>query len=369
MKPAAPGERLVSLDVFRGATLASMVLVNDPGSWDHIYPPLEHAAWNGWTFTDTVFPFFIWIAGVALTISFAKRVERGDDRRTMFLHVLRRSALIFAVGLFLNGFPYFHFDRIRYLGVLQRIAICYLISASLFLILKIRGLVVAIVTLLTTYWLLMMLVPVPGCGAGHLDKDCNFAKYIDGLFLTGHMWSQTKVWDPEGLVSTLPAIATMLFGILTGYLLRIKRSPLDKTLRLLMSGGLLIAAGQIMNIWLPINKNLWTSSYSVFMAGLASLVFALCYWIVDVKKWQRWSRFFAIYGLNALAVFISTGIVGRLLGIIKIDNHTLANRIYETLFAPLASPINASLLYAIANVLFFFLIVYGMYRRGWFLRV
>ena len=369
MKPPGPAERLLSLDVFRGATLASMVLVNDPGSWEHVYAQLDHAAWNGWTFTDTVFPFFVWIAGVALTISFAKRIERGESRRTLFLHVLRRALLIFAVGLFLNGFPYFHLSRIRYLGVLQRIAMCYLISASLFLAVKVRGLIVAIITLLTTYWLLMILVPVPGCGAGHLDKDCNFARYVDGLVLSGHMWSQTKVWDPEGLVSTLPAIATMLFGILTGYLLRIERTPVQKTARLLAIGGVLIIAGQVMNIWLPINKNLWTSSYSVFMAGLASVVFAIFYWIVDVKKHQRWARFFAIYGLNALAVFISTGMIGRLLGIIKVDNRTLATWIYQTIFAPLASPINSSLLYAIANVLFFFLIVYAMYRRRWFLRV
>jgi predicted acyltransferase len=364
MTPRVPENRLLSLDVFRGVTLASMVLVNDPGSWEHIYSPLEHAAWNGWTFTDTVFPFFVWISGVALTLSFAKRIERGDSRRTLFLHVLRRSLLIFAIGLFLNGFPYFHLDRIRYLGVLQRIAICYLISASLFLVLIVRGIIAATVTLLAGYWLLMMLVPTPGCGAGHLDKDCNFAKYVDGLFLTGHMWSQTKTWDPEGLVSTLPAIATMLFGILTGYLLRAK-----KIAWIGITGLCLLVAGQVMNIWLPINKNLWTSSYSVFMAGLASIVLALCYWIVDVKQWRLWSRFFAIYGMNALAVFILTGMIGRLLGIVKVHGVALETWIFETVFAPLASPINASLLYAIANVLFYFLLVYMMYRRGWFLRV
>ena len=346
-----------------------MVLVNDPGSWEHIYPPLEHAAWNGWTFTDTVFPFFVWIAGVALTLSFAKRIERGDSRRTLFLHVLRRSVLIFAIGLFLNGFPYFHLDRIRYLGVLQRIAICYLVAASLYLALRVRGLIIATVTLLTAYWLLMMLVPVPGCGAGSLDKNCNLEKYVDGLFLSGHMWSQTKVWDPEGIVSTIPAIATMLFGILTGHLLRLNRKPAQRALWILSTGIALLIAGQVMNIWLPINKNLWTSSYSVFMAGLASVVFAACYWIVDVQKRQSWPRFFIIYGMNALAVFILTGMIGRLLGITKVHGEALETWIFNNAFAPLASPINASLLYAIANVFFYFLIIYGMYRRGWFLRV
>jgi predicted acyltransferase len=369
MNPRVPGNRLQSLDVFRGATLASMVLVNNPGSWEHIYPQLEHAAWHGWTFTDTVFPFFLWIAGVALTLSFAKRVERGDGRAMLLFHVLRRSLLIFAVGLFLNGFPYFHLDRIRYLGVLQRIAICYLICASLFLVLKIRGLIIAIVTLLAGYWLLMMLVPVPGCGAGHLDKDCNLEKYVDGIFLTGHMWSQTRVWDPEGLVSTIPAIGTMLFGILAGYFLRSNRPAVEKTVRMFVTGNLLLLAGLVMNVWLPINKSLWTSSYSVYMAGLASMVFALCYWVVDVRERHRWSRFFAIYGMNALAVFIFTGVIGRLLGIVKIGGQTLEVWIFENLFAPVASPINASLLYAIVNVFFYFLIVFIMYRRGWFLRV
>ncbi|HYL34508.1 MAG TPA: DUF5009 domain-containing protein [Bryobacteraceae bacterium] len=369
MNPEVRGNRLLSLDVFRGATLASMVLVNDPGSWDHIYPPLEHAAWHGWTFTDTVFPFFLWIAGVSFMLSMARRMERGDHRGQLFWHVLRRSLIIFAVGLFINGFPYFHFSRIRYMGVLQRIAICYLIAGSLALVLKIRGLIVATVALLAGYWLLMLLVPVPGCGAGSLAKDCNLAKYVDNIVLAGHMWSGTKTWDPEGLVSTIPAIASMLFGLLTGHLLRMNRTPAEKTAWLFAIGNLLLFAGLVMNVWLPINKNLWTSSYAVFMAGLASVIFALCFWIVDVVKLRRWSRFFAIYGMNALAVFILTGLIGRLLEIIAISGQPLGTRIFDSLFAPLASPINASLLYALANVVFYFLLVYLMYRRGWFLKV
>ena len=212
--------RLASLDVFRGMTLASMVLVNNPGSWSAVYPSLEHAAWNGWTFTDTVFPFFLWIVGVAMTLSFANRVERGDQRRKMMLHVLRRAAIIFAIGLFINGFPYFPFYRIRYPGVLQRIAICYLIAASIFLFVKVRGIIVITIALLLTYWLPMALAPVPGCGAGSLTKDCNFARYVDSIALTGHMWSQTKTWDPEGIVSTIPAIATALLGVLAGHVVR-----------------------------------------------------------------------------------------------------------------------------------------------------
>ena len=360
--------RLLSLDVFRGATLASMVLVNDPGS-SPVYSQLDHAAWNGWTFTDTIFPFFIWIAGVSLTFSMAKRIERGDDRMMLFWHVVRRSLLIFASGLFVNAFPFFHFSRVRYMGVLQRIAICYLITGLLVLKLKTRGLIVAVVTLLVSYWLLMMLVPVPGCGAGSLAKDCNLAKYVDNLVLAGHMWSGTKTWDPEGLISTIPAIASMLFGVLAGYFLRSTRTPRERTIGLLAGGSLLLVAGEVMNVWLPINKNLWTSSYSVFMAGLAAAIFALFYWILDVMKLRGWSRFFTIYGLNPLAVFILTGTIGHLLAVIKIQGKSLESVIFTNVFAPLATPVNASLLYAVANVFFYFLLVYVMHRRGWYLRV
>lgn len=361
-------QRLAALDVFRGMTLASMVLVNNPGSWDNVYTPLEHAAWNGWTFTDTVFPFFLWMVGVAMTLSTAKRVERGESRRDLFLHTLRRAVIIFAIGLFLNGFPYFALDRIRIPGVLQRIAVCYLIAGTLLLVLKVRGLIVSIVVLLTSYWLFMAFASVPGYGAGSLSKEVNFARYIDSLVLTGHMWSQTQTWDPEGIVSTIPAIATVLFGVLMGYLLRSNRTPAEKAAWMAVIGNSLLGLGIAMDHFLPINKNLWTSSYSVFMAGLASVVFMICYWIVDVQGWRRWSRPFAIYGMNAIAVFILTGIVGRLLGIVTVGSDPLERWIYNHAFAPLASPLNASLLYAIANVLFFYAIIYLMYRRGWFLR-
>lgn len=365
---ATVATRLASLDVFRGLTLASMVLVNNPGSWSYIYRPLEHAEWNGWTFTDTVFPFFLWIVGVALTLSFARRVERGDTRGKLFLHVLRRAVILFAIGLFLNGFPYFSLASIRYPGVLQRIAVCYLVAASIFLFVRVRGIVAITAALLISYWLLMTLVPVPGCGRGNFSKECNLAKYIDGIVLSGHMWSQTKTWDPEGILSTIPAIATTLFGILMGYLVRSKFTPAEKTVWMFVMGILLLWAGSIINNWLPINKNLWTSSYSVFMAGLASIVFALCHWTVDVLGYRRWMRPFAIYGMNAIAVFTLTGVIGRSLDIVKIGAMPLETWIYNNMFLPLASPVNASLLYAIANVLFYYAVVYFMYRRGWFIR-
>jgi predicted acyltransferase len=277
-------QRLTSLDAFRGLTVASMILVNNPGDWGAIYPPLEHAAWSGWTFTDTIFPFFLWIVGVALTLSTAKRIEQGANREKLLAHVVRRSVLIFALGLFLAGFPYFHLTHIRIPGVLPRIAICYFIASLIFLYTKWRTQVASIVVLFALYWLLMMLVPLPCAATNRFDVNCNFARYVDGLLLSGHMWGQTKVWDPEGIVSTLPAIATTLFGVLTGTLLRQKFSSEKKAILLLGIGAGLFALAQLANIWMPINKSLWTVSFSLLMAGLASIEFAVLYWIIDIRE-------------------------------------------------------------------------------------
>ncbi len=354
--------RLVSLDVFRGATIASMILVNNPGSWEHVYPPLRHAVWHGWTFTDLVFPFFLWIVGVAMTLSFARRVERGEDKRKLFLHVLRRSAILFLLGLFLGWFGHYSFATLRIPGVLQRIAVCYLIAAAIYLAGGIRWCAISCAALLALYWALMMLAPVPGIGAGVLEKDHNLASYIDSLFLQGHMWTETKTWDPEGILSTLPAIGTALFGILAGEGLRRKKS----TGFLLATGIALIVAGQIMNVWLPINKNLWTSSYAVFMAGMAQVLFAACYWLVDVRGWKRWARPFATYGMNAIAVYVLSGAVERAMQA-KSGSLTLQEHVYNGLSHWL-SPINASLAYALGNVLVLWAVAWFLYRRKWFVR-
>lgn len=373
MPQPSASSRLRSLDVFRGITVASMILVNNPGRWDAIYPPLEHAEWHGWTFTDTIFPFFLWIIGVALTLSVARRTQRGEMPRQLLLHSLRRALILFAFGFFLAGFPYFHLDRIRIPGVLPRIAVCYFIAAAIFLYTRWRGQLAAIVFFLATYWILMFTYPVPGIGAGHFDKDANFARYIDSLVLTGHMWSQTKVWDPEGLVSTLPAIATVLFGILTGHLLRLARPRPVITVWILISGNCLALAGLLLSTWMPINKNLWTASFAVFMAGLAAICFGIWYWLLDgegpwTARFRPWFRPAEIYGQNAIVIFVLSGLTGRLLGLIKLGGVPLQKLLYDTVFAPLASPLNASLLYACANVLIFFALAWWMDRKGWYIK-
>jgi predicted acyltransferase len=394
-KVAAPGSaRLMSLDVFRGATIASMMLVNNPGSWGAVYQQLDHAEWNGWTFTDLIFPFFLWIVGVAVPLSTQKRLEAGACRSNLWLHAVRRAAILFGLGLFLAFFSFLIngsygqlggfgpwlsevCGTIRIPGVLQRIAVCYLIATTIYLTTKLRGQIIWLIGLLAGYWILMKCIPVPGHGAGVLTPEGSFSAYVDGMVLGKHTWHGAP-WDPEGVISTIPAIATCLFGILTGQLLLVKRSVEQKTGWLFVAGNLLMFAGAVMNIWLPINKNLWTSSYSVFMAGMAMNVFAVFYWLVDVKGYQKWAKPFAIYGMNAITVFMLAGLLGRIALEKKVTDAAgkavpLKSYLFETFFnGPLShigfSPKICSLSWALVYVFGLYLVAYIMYRRKWFVK-
>jgi predicted acyltransferase len=239
---------------------------------------------------------------------------------------------------------------------------------------NVRTQVYWIIGLLASYWLMMEFIPVPGVGAGLYEKGSNFSAYIDSLVLSGHMWSATKTWDPEGIISTIPAIATTMFGVMTGHWLRSKRSPEEKTAWMFVAGNGLLLTGAILDIWLPINKSIWTSSYSIFMSGWALVCLGVFYWLIDVKGYSRWAKPFVIYGLNAIAVFVLSGIVGRLLGLIKVSAPDgsatrLQSFIFDTVFTPLASPINASLLYAISFIAVMYLVVWFMWKRRWFLKI
>ena len=382
MKP----ERLVSLDAFRGFTIAGMILVNNPGSWGNIYPQLAHAAWNGWTFTDFIFPFFLWIVGVSMTFSFAVRKTKGDDNTKLLLGVLRRSAIMFGLGLFLTGFPFgllwgHHFDlsTIRIPGVLQRIAICYLISSIIYLNTSMRGVIISIGALFVTYWLFMFYYPVPEIGAGVFEKGRNFAAYIDSMFLSGHMWSATKTWDPEGLFSTLPAIATSLIGAITGDYLR--QSPQEKTEKsvwMFVFGSGFLLSGAILDMWMPINKSLWTVSYTLFMAGWALCIFGIFYFLIDAKGIKKWAYPFIVYGMNAIFVFVLSGVAGRAMGLWKFNvmlsdgtfrDVSIKTIITQNLFEPYFSPLNASLLHAVAWVSVMYLVVWVMYKKKWFVKI
>jgi predicted acyltransferase len=367
-------QRLISLDAFRGAVMALMVLVNTPGNGSTTYRPLEHAEWNGWTPTDVVFPSFLWIVGVAMTLSLGRRVEAGDPRGRLMMTVLRRGVILFLLGMSLYAYPQFNLGTQRILGVLQRIAICYVIAAAIYLWSGVRGQVLWTLGLLTGYWMLMTLVPVPGYGSGNLTVEGNLAHYVDSIVLGTHNYLSTKTWDPEGVVSTIPAVATALLGILAGQILRLRKPLSEKTTWLFLLGNLLIAAGLICDIWLPINKKLWTTSFSLFMAGLDCVIFAGFLWVIDGMGWKRLTRPFVILGMNAIVVYLASEFLEEIMDAIKWTTASgttinLHHWIYQNVFAPIASPYNASLLFAICYVLLMYLIAYAMYRRGWFVRI
>jgi predicted acyltransferase len=367
------GERLVSLDAFRGATMALMVLVNTPGDGRHVYGPLEHAEWNGWTPTDVVFPSFLWIVGVAITLSLGRRMEAGVSRVRLLAQAFRRAVILYVLGVLIYAWPGLNLSTQRLLGVLQRIAICYLVAVTIYLTTRVRGQLIWIGSLLAGYWLMMTLIPVPGYGAGHLDVDGNLAHYVDRVVLGAHNYHWTETWDPEGIVSTLPAVATTLLGIMAGHLLRLRRTLAERTTWLFLAGSLLLAAGLVCDIWLPINKKLWTSSYALFMAGLDFQIFAIFLWLVDGVGYKRVVKPLAILGMNAIAVYLASEFLDQALSAVHWmaggQAVTLREWLYNSLFAPLASPANASLLFAIAYTLLMYLLAYGMYRRGWFLRI
>jgi predicted acyltransferase len=373
--PAQPGAtgRLVSLDAFRGATIALMILVNTPGDGRHVYWPLEHAAWNGWTPTDVVFPSFLWIVGVAITLSLGRRLARGAGRAVLLRQATRRAVILFALGVLVYVYPAFDLSTQRILGVLQRIAICYLAASVIYLTTRLRGQIAWMVSLMAVYWLLMAFVPVPGYGAGRLDVEGNFAHYIDRIVLGSHNYRWTRTWDPEGIVSTLPAVATCLLGVLAGHIVSARRVLGERCLRLLGLGAILLAAGLICNIWLPINKKLWTDSFTLFMAGLDFVLFAGFLWLVDGLNWRRAVKPLVIMGMNAIVIYLASEFLDEALGWIHWSGAhgtvSLHTWLYDHLFAGLASPYNASLLYAITYVLVLYLLAWVMYRRGWFIRV
>lgn len=301
MKAGLKTERLLSLDVFRGLTIAGMILANSPGN-ETAYAPLDHSSWNGCTPTDFIFPFFVFIVGVSLVFSLSRRLEQGHSRKECLAAVLKRAAILFALGLALNGFPYYDLSTIRIPGVLQRIALCYAFASFFFLYGKSAWECLVIPLILIGYWWVMTHVPAPGFGAGNLTPEGNWAAYVDRALLRGHLYR--PVYDPEGLFSTLPAMATALFGNLTGRWLRSGWTPAQKVTGLLQAGLALVLIGGKWGVFFPINKALWTSSYVCWTAGFALLVLSLGYWIIEIKGWRRWSRPFEVFGVNAIAVYV-----------------------------------------------------------------
>ena len=377
--------RLLSLDVFRGMTIAGMILVNNPGPGGKVYWPLEHAAWHGWTPTDLIFPFFLFIVGVSITLAFARRVEAGGTQRDLYLKVLRRTVLIYACGFLLAGFPFFTLSTIRLSGVLQRIAVCYFFAAIIFLKTEWRTQSIIAVALLLGYWALMKLTPIPTHQVGDLVKfgplygdlsvESNLAAIVDRAVLGNHIWKGGgRIYDPEGLLSTIPAIATTLSGVLTGHWLRQPREAYEKVTGLFIAGVVCVVVGWMWNAWFPINKALWTSSYVVFTTGMGLQLLAFCYWLIDIKRYKRWALPFIIFGVNALAVFVLSGLAARLMSLWKLprlDGRTgnLQTYLYEHLFASWAAPANGSLFYALLYVLIWLGLMAVLYQRKIFIKI
>lgn len=370
-----PG-RLVSLDVFRGLTVMAMILVNNPGDWGHIYPPLEHARWHGCTPTDLIFPFFLFIVGVSVVYALSGVKERGGPLGPTMLRVLRRAAVLFALGVFMALFPKFEFGTVRILGVLQRIGLVFGACGIIFLTTS-RRIQLGLIALILIGYNLLLLIPAPGQPVALLEPGHDLGAWLDRLLLTeAHLWKQSRTWDPEGLLGTLPAVATGLLGVWAGqWLRRPDVAPATKVAWLFVDGTLLIVLGLVWNSWLPINKSLWTSSYVLYTGGMAVAGLALLYWLCDVQGWRRWIQPTLWYGVNAITVFFLSGLIARSLGLLKVSGAdgkqvSVKDWLYHAFFTPFfTDPRNASLAGAITCVLIWLVVLGLMYRRRIIIKV
>ncbi|HOI48626.1 MAG TPA: DUF5009 domain-containing protein [Prolixibacteraceae bacterium] len=365
-------QRYLALDVLRGMTIALMILVNNPGSWAHIYAPLRHAAWHGCTPTDLVFPFFLFVVGVSMFFSFSK--YNNSLNRESLLKIGRRTLLIFAIGLFLNSFPQWtaDFSKLRLLGVLQRIALAYGLASLIVLATPRKYLPYLGGIILLAYWAL--LAGMGGADPFSLEGNATIA-FDKAILGENHLYKGFGTpFDPEGLLSTLPAIVTVIIGYLVGSLIKnAEKSRVPQTLVIYGVAG--IAAGLLWGQFFPINKPLWTSSYVLYTAGWASLVLALLIWMIDLKGYSRWTTFFVVFGMNPLFIFALSGLwaktLTRLIRFPGIDGKMTNGYtwLYREIFVPLAGDLNGSLLFAISHVLIFWLIGLILYKKKIFIKV
>ena len=357
-------KRLLSLDFFRGLTIAGMIIVNDPGSWSHVYAPLRHAEWHGATPTDLVFPFFLFIVGVSISLSLSKR----EASSSLYLKIFKRSVIIFLLGIFLALFPKFDFDNLRVAGVLQRISIVYLICAVLFLNSRFSTQLKIGIGLLIIYWITMMFIPFNGNLAGTLEPGVNFAAWIDSYLVPGRMYQGT--WDPEGLYSTLPAIATGISGMLCGsIILNNNNSIKDKIIKLFYWGSIALIIGYFWDYIFPINKHIWTSSYVLYSSGLAMIILAMSMWIIDEKKYTGNIKFGLVFGSNAIVAYVLHGMVWRLFQI-PIINGVGFQKFWMDTGISLGLPAKfVSLDWAIFYTLVIYFIVYQLYKRKIFIKI
>ncbi|MBA7572702.1 hypothetical protein ES708_14486 [subsurface metagenome] len=370
MTQATQRPRLLSLDAFRGLTIAGMILVNNPGDWRYVYAPLHHAEWHGWTPTDWIFPFFLFIMGVAMALSLRMRIDQVAGRGAVRGKIIRRTLILFGLGLVLSGYPRFDLSTIRIMGVLQRIALCYLaVAATMMMLPRPRSQWLVMGGLLAVYLSVMYGLDVPGHGRGVLTPEGHASGYIDRLVLGGGHLSTHGLYDAEGLVSTLTASLSVLLGLQFGLVLVRYKEHADRLRQWLTWGMILTGAGLLLDLAIPINKVLWTPSYVLFTAGLAGLFLAACYWLIEVRGWTRWSMPFVMLGMNPLIIFFLSGFLVRNLILIKVGDTSLWRWLYVTGFEPYLSAYNASLAFALANLVFWLLVAWVMYHKGWFVKI
>lgn len=358
--------RLISLDVMRGLTIAAMILVNYPGS-EHIYQPLEHAEWNGLTPTDLIFPFFLFIVGISITISYSRSIDKGTSKGNLNKKTIVRALKIFGVGIFLTLLPSFDFLNIRITGVLQRISIVFLACSFIFLYTSVKTQAWIAVITLVTYWLTLTLIPTPGLGHVALKRGVNLAAWVDSVLLPGRMWQGT--WDPEGILSTFPSIVTGITGLITGHLILKNTSRENKVMILMVAGFLSVTVGYMWGLAFPVNKNLWTSSYVLVTSGLAALLLGTLYFLIDIQGYKSWTKPAVIFGSNAIAIYFISDCISYIFYLIPFGGFPLNELFVSNLTDSGIAPEFASMLYAILFVCINFCIAWVLHRRKIFIRL
>jgi predicted acyltransferase len=386
VSPVSSSKRYLAVDLLRGLTIAFMILVNDNGS-ERAFWALKHAEWNGFTPTDLVFPTFLFLVGASIVFSTESRLARGVTRASLFAHTVRRAVIILLLGFVVNSAPFFHLSSLRYYGVLPRIAVCYFIVASLYIWIRrpagsaagqptIADKVGILVGCLVGYYLLMRFVPVPGFGMPgrdlpFLDHDGNIVAWLDRqIFSAKHLYEGTR--DPEGLLSTIPALGTTLIGVLAGLFLRSStRSDSRKALGLAVAGVSGVVLGLLWNPWFPLNKKLWTSSFVLYAAGWSLLILAAFWFLVQVRGYRRGTWPLLVFGTNAIAAYVLSELMAACLGNVRVGAHSNVLRwTAEHIAAFMPSyPALGSLAYSLLYVLVCWLIVLPLYRKKIFIKI
>ena len=360
-------ERLIFLDGMRGFTIAAMILVNFPGNDEYVFSPLRHTVWNGLTPTDLIAPFFLFMVGISIVLSYGRALNKGESKGELYKKIFWRFLKIYALGIFLNLLPDFNFSELRYTGVLARIAFVFLPCAIIFLNTSFKQQVWIGALTLIAYWLAMTLIPTPGVGKVMLEPGVNLAAWIDSKLLPGRMWQGT--WDPEGILSTFPAIVTGITGLLAGHLLASNRTPTDKVIYLMIFGMISTAVGYVWGLVFPVNENLWTSSFVLVTSGIASMILGATYYVVDIRRFARWTRPGIIFGANAIAVYVLADLLALVFYVLLIGGATLNIHVTNLLTGVGVPPKLSSCFFALFFVGINFIPAYFLYKKKIFIKV